>query len=166
MSETRHFPLSVAARGELHSSGSQPAVQARSDGDEQLGEPAEPAGGSASPLDDAEPSPAAEEERRGDQHLAASTGDWEQEVHATSDSEGCEEPALTNGVDTELGAGGEAARLQPRDGSAPSPGSVDSGEEGSPAPQARSQALGKVLLHGFLGYSGALSADEPEEQLG
>uniref|UniRef100_A0A8C3L0V6 Pleckstrin and Sec7 domain containing 2 n=1 Tax=Chrysolophus pictus TaxID=9089 RepID=A0A8C3L0V6_CHRPC len=166
MSESRHFPLSVADRSELHSSGSQPAVQARSDGDEQLGEPAEPASGRDSPPDDAEPSPAADEERRGDQHLAASTGEWEQEVHAASNSEGCEEPALTNGVDAELGAGREAARLQPRDGSVPSPGSVDSGEEGSPGPQTRSQALSKALLHGFLGSSGALSADEPEEQLG
>uniref|UniRef100_A0A8C9EXB9 Pleckstrin and Sec7 domain containing 2 n=1 Tax=Pavo cristatus TaxID=9049 RepID=A0A8C9EXB9_PAVCR len=166
MSESRHFPLSVAARSELHSSGSQAAVQARSDEDEQLGQPAEPASGRASPLDDAEPSPAADEERRGDQQLAASTGEWEQEVRATSNSEGCEELALTNGVDTELGAGGEAARLQPRDSSVPSPGSVDSGEEGSPGPQARSQALSKVLLRGFLGSSGALSADEPEEQIG
>ncbi|XP_040502973.1 PH and SEC7 domain-containing protein 2 isoform X3 [Gallus gallus] len=166
MSESRHFPLSVAARSELHSSGSQPTVQAHSDGDEQLGQPAEPASGRASPLDDAEPSPSADEEHHGDQHLAASTGEWEQEVHATSNSEGCKELALTNGVDVELGAGGEEVRLQPPDGSVPSPGSVDSGEEGSPGPQARSQALSKVLLHGFLGSAGALSADEPEEQLG
>lgn len=165
MSESRHFPLSVAARSELHSSGSQPTVQAHSDGDEQLGQPAEPASGRASPLDDAEPSPSADEEHHGDQHLAASTGEWEQEVHATSNSEGCKELALTNGVDVELGAGGEEVRLQPPDGSVPSPGSVDSGEEGSPGPQARSQALSKVLLHGFLGSSEALSADEPEEQL-
>ncbi|OXB60318.1 hypothetical protein ASZ78_007917 [Callipepla squamata] len=163
MSESGHVPLSVAACSKLHSSGSQPAVQAHSDGDEQLGQPAEPASGRPSPLDDAEPSPAAEEERLGDQHLAALTGEWEKEVHGTSN---CEEPVLANGVDTELGTGEEAARLQPRDGSVPSPSSVDSGEGGSPGPPARSQALSKVLLHGFLGSSGTLSADEPEEQLG
>ncbi|XP_065590467.1 PH and SEC7 domain-containing protein 2 isoform X2 [Cyrtonyx montezumae] len=162
MSESGHVPLSVAACSELHSSGLQPAVQARSDGDE-LGQPAEPASGRPSPLDDAEPSPAAEEECLGDQHLAASMGEWEKEVHATSN---CEEPVLANGVDTELGTGEEAARLQPRDGSVPSPSSVDSGEGGSPGPPARSQALSKVLLHGFLGSSGTLSADEPDEQLG
>ncbi|OXB74258.1 UNVERIFIED_CONTAM: hypothetical protein H355_011710 [Colinus virginianus] len=163
MSESGHVPLSVAACSKLHSSGSQPAVQARSDGDEQLSQPAEPASGRPSPLDDAKPSPAAEEERLGDQHLAASTGEWEKEVHGTSN---CEEPVLANGVDTELGTGEEAARLQPRDGSVPSPSSVDSGEGGSPGPPARSQALSKVLLHGFLGSSGTLSADEPEEPLG
>ncbi|XP_042692369.1 PH and SEC7 domain-containing protein 2 [Centrocercus urophasianus] len=166
MSESRHFPSSVAARSELHSSGSQPAVRARSDGDEQLGEPAEPASGRAGPPGDAEPSPAAVEERRGDRRLAASTGEREREARATSNGQGREEPALTNGVGAELGEGGEAARLRPRDGGVPSPGSVDSGEEGSPGPQARSRALGKVLLHGFLGSSGALSADEPEEPLG
>uniref|UniRef100_A0A8C2TK19 Pleckstrin and Sec7 domain containing 2 n=1 Tax=Coturnix japonica TaxID=93934 RepID=A0A8C2TK19_COTJA len=162
MSESRHCPLSAAARSELHSS--QPAVQTHSDGDEQLGQPAEPASGTASPLDDAEPGPAVDELRLGDQHLAASTGEWEREERAKSDGQGCEEPALTNGVDTELG--GEAAGLQPRDGSAPSPSSVDSGEESSPGPQARSRALSKELLRGLLGSSGALSIDEPEEQLG
>ncbi|XP_072204329.1 PH and SEC7 domain-containing protein 2 isoform X2 [Excalfactoria chinensis] len=193
MSESGHVPLSVAARSELHSSASQPAVQTHSHGDEQLGQPAEPASGTASPLHDAEPSPAADEERLGDQHrlgdqynlgdqyhlgdqhrlgdqhLAALTGEWELEARSKSEGEGCEELALTNGVDTELvdtELGGEAAGLQPRDGSVPSPSSVDSGEESSPGPQARSRALSKVLLRGLLGSSGALSVDEPEEQLG
>lgn len=164
------FPLSVASSSELHSSGSQPAVQACSDGDEQLGQPPEPASRKASPLHDAEPSQGADGVRRGsgDKHLAASVGDGEQGSGADtpSDSEGCEGPALDNGVDEELGAGGEAVRLQQQDSSVPSPSSVDSGERGSLAPEARIQALGKLHLHGFLGSSEMLSSNEAEDQLG
>ncbi|XP_047907458.1 PH and SEC7 domain-containing protein 2 isoform X3 [Anser cygnoides] len=170
MSESRHFPLSVASSSELHSSGSQPAVQACSDGDEQLGQPPEPASRKASPPDDAEPGQGADGVRRGcgDKHLAASVGAKEKgsEAYTPSDSEGCVGPALDNGVDAELSAGGEAVRLQQQDSSVPSPSSVDSGERGSLAPEARIQALGKLHLHGFLGSSEMLSSNETEDQLG
>uniref|UniRef100_A0A8B9I810 Pleckstrin and Sec7 domain containing 2 n=1 Tax=Anser brachyrhynchus TaxID=132585 RepID=A0A8B9I810_9AVES len=169
MSESRHFPLSVASSSELHSSGSQPAVQACSDGDEQLGQPPEPASRKASPPDDAEPGQGADGVRRGcgDKHLAASVGAKEKgsEAYTLSDSEGCVGPALDNGVDAELSAGGEAVRLQQQDSSVPSPSSVDSGERGSLAPEARIQALGKLHLHGFLGSSEMLSSNETEDQL-
>ncbi|XP_040429146.1 PH and SEC7 domain-containing protein 2 isoform X3 [Cygnus olor] len=169
MSESRHFPLSVASSSELHSSGSQPAVQACSDGDEQLGQPLEPASRKASPPDDAEPGQGADGVRRGcgDKHLAASVGAKKgSEAYTPSDSEGCVGPALDNGVDAELSAGGEAVRLQQQDSSVPSPSSVDSRERGSLAPEARIQALGKLHLHGFLGSSEMLSSNETEDQLG
>ncbi|XP_035194209.1 PH and SEC7 domain-containing protein 2 isoform X2 [Oxyura jamaicensis] len=170
MSESRHFPLSEASSSELHSSGSQPAVQACSDGDEQLGQPPEPASRKASPPDDAEPGQGADGVRQGcgDKHLAASAGAGEQgsEASTPSDSEGCEGPALDNGVDAELSAGGEAVSLQQQDSSVPSPSSVDSGERESLAPEARIQALGKLHLHGFLGSSEMLSSNETEDQLG
>ncbi|KFV12432.1 hypothetical protein N340_04556, partial [Tauraco erythrolophus] len=75
MSENSNFPRSAADRCEPHSSGSQPAALACSDGDERLSQPPEPASGTASPRDDAEPSRGAEAERggQGDEHLEAVT---------------------------------------------------------------------------------------------
>ncbi|XP_009696752.1 PREDICTED: PH and SEC7 domain-containing protein 2-like, partial [Cariama cristata] len=174
MSKNSHFPWSTADRCELHSSGSQPAALACDDGDEQLSQPAEPASGRASPWDDAQPSRGAEGERggQGDEHLEAATEPGERQgeqgpgTGAASESSREDGPVLVNGVDTELAAGREQTPLQQRDGSVPSRSSTDSGERGSPSQEIPSEALSKERWHGVLGSSEALSADEPEDQLG
>lgn len=173
MSENNHFPQSAAGRQEPHSSGSQPAALACSDGDEPLGQPPEPASGRASPQGDAQPSRGTERESegQGDQHLdtAAELGERQGErgpgTDAASRSSRKDGPALANGVDAELAAGQEQAPLQPWDGVVPRQSSTDSGERGSPT-LAPSGALSKERCHGVLGSLEALSADEPEEQLG
>ncbi|XP_019327825.1 PREDICTED: PH and SEC7 domain-containing protein 2 [Aptenodytes forsteri] len=174
MSKNSHFPWSATDRQELHSSGSQPAVLACSDGDEQLSQPLEPASGRASPQDDAQPSRGAEGERggQGDEHLEAAAelgkrqGEQGPGTDAASESGRKDRPALVNGVDAELAAGREQTPLQQRDGGVPSRSSTDSGERGSPTQEIPSQALSKEQCHGVLGSLEALSADEPEEQLG
>ncbi|KAM6055266.1 PH and SEC7 domain-containing protein 2 isoform 3-T12 [Theristicus caerulescens] len=174
MSENSHFPWSAADRQELHSSGSQPAVLACSDGDEQLSQPPEPASGRASPQDNAQPSRGAEGERgdQGDEHLEATAelderqGEQGPGTDAASKS-GCKDgPVLANGVDAELATGREQMPLQQRDGNVPSQSSMDSGEGGSPTQEIPSKALSKERCQGILGSSEALSADKPEEQLG
>ncbi|XP_076206245.1 PH and SEC7 domain-containing protein 2 isoform X1 [Aptenodytes patagonicus] len=174
MSKNSHFPWSATDRQELHSSGSQPAVLACSDGDEQLSQPLEPASGRASPQDDAQPSRGVEGERggQGDEHLEAAAelgkrqGEQGRGTDAASESGRKDRPALVNGVDAELAAGREQTPLQQRDGGVPSRSSTDSGERGSPTQEIPSQALSKEQCHGVLGSLEALSADEPEEQLG
>ena len=174
MSENSHFPWSAADCCELHSSGSQLAALACSNGDEHLSQAPEPASGRASPWDDAQPSRGAEGERggQGDEHLEAATelgerqGEQGPGTGAASES-GCEDgPALANGVDTELAVGQEQMPLQQQDGSVPSRSSTDLGERGSPSQEIPSEALSKERWHSVLGSSEALSADEPEEQLG
>ncbi|XP_029853881.1 PH and SEC7 domain-containing protein 2 isoform X1 [Aquila chrysaetos chrysaetos] len=174
MSENSHFPWSAADCCELHSSGSQPAVLACSDGDEQLSQPPESASGRASPRVDAQPSQGVEGERggQGDEHLEATTEPGERQgergpgTGATSESSREDGPALANGVDAELTVGREQTPLQQRDGGVPSRSSTDSGERGSPSQEIPSEALSKERWHSVLGSSEALSADEPEEQLG
>lgn len=174
MSKNSHFPWSAADRQELHSSGSQPAALACSDGDEQLSQPLEPASGRASPQDDAQPSRGAEGERggQGDEHLEAAAelgkrqGEQGPGTDAASESGRKDGPALVNGVDAELAAGREQTPLQQRDGGLPSQSSTDSGERGSPTQEIPSKALSKEQCHSVLGSLEALSADESEEQLG
>ncbi|XP_010081782.1 PREDICTED: PH and SEC7 domain-containing protein 2-like, partial [Pterocles gutturalis] len=174
MSENSHFPWSDADRCELHSSGSQPAALAWSDRDEQLSQAAEPASGRASPWDDAQPSRGADWEHRGqgDERLEASTEPSERQgvrglgTGTASESSREDGPALVNGVDTELTAGREQTSLLQRDIGVPSQSSVDSGERGSPTQEITSKALSRERWHDILGSSEALSADEPEEQLG
>ncbi|XP_052672537.1 PH and SEC7 domain-containing protein 2 isoform X4 [Harpia harpyja] len=174
MSENSHFPWSAADCCELHSSGSQPAVLACSDGDEQLSQPPESASGRASPRVDAQPSQGVEGERggQGDEHLEATTEAGERQgergpgTGATSESSREDGPALANGVDAELTVAREQTPLQQRDGGVPSRSSTDSGERGSPSQEIPSEALSKERWHSVLGSSEALSADEPEEQLG
>lgn len=174
MSENSHFPWSAADCCELHSSGSQPAVLACSDGDEQLSQPPESASGRASPRVDAQPSQGVEGERgaQGDEHLEATTepgerqGERGPETGATSESSREDGLALANGVDAELIVGREQTPLQQRDGGVPSRSSTDSGERGSPSQEIPNEALSKERWHSVLGSSEALSADEPEEQLG
>ncbi|KAF1549856.1 hypothetical protein FQV20_0016818, partial [Eudyptula albosignata] len=109
MSKNSHFPWSAADRQELHSSGSQPAALACSDGDKQLSQPLEPASGRASPQDDAQPSRGAEGERggQGDEHLEAAAelgkrqGEQGPGTDAASESGRKDGPALVNGVDAE-----------------------------------------------------------------
>ncbi|XP_050761383.1 PH and SEC7 domain-containing protein 2 [Gymnogyps californianus] len=174
MSENSHFPWSAADCCELHSSGSQLAALACSNGDEQLSQAPEPASGRASPWDDAQPSRGAEGEHggQGDERLEAATelgerqGEQGPGTGAASES-GCEDrPALANGVDTELAVGQEQMPLQQQDGGVPSRSSTDLGERGSPSQEIPSEALSKERWHSVLGSSEALSADEPEEQLG
>ncbi|XP_068273307.1 PH and SEC7 domain-containing protein 2 isoform X3 [Nyctibius grandis] len=174
MSENSPFPCCAADRQELHSSGSQPAALARSDGDEQFSQAREPASGRASPRDDAQPSRGAEGEQGGqrDQHLeaAAELGERQGEqgpgADAASESGHEDGPALANGMDTGLAVGLEQTLLQQQDGGVPSQSSTDLGERGSPTLDIPSKALSKERCHGVLGSSEALSADEPEEQLG
>ncbi|XP_010564275.1 PREDICTED: PH and SEC7 domain-containing protein 2 [Haliaeetus leucocephalus] len=174
MSENSHFPWSAADCCELHSSGSQPAVLACSDGDEQLSQPPESASGRASPRVDAQPSQGVEGERggQGDEHLEATTEPGESQgergpgTGATSESSHEDGPALANGVDAELIVGREQTPLQQRDGGVPSRNSTDLGERGSPSQEIPSEALSNERWHSVLGSSEALSADEPEEQLG
>ncbi|XP_069629036.1 PH and SEC7 domain-containing protein 2 isoform X5 [Haliaeetus albicilla] len=174
MSENSHFPWSAADCCELHSSGSQPAVLACSDGDEQLSQPPESASGRASPRVDAQPSQGVEGERggQGDEHLEATTEPGESQgergpgTGATSESSHEDGPALANGVDAELIVGREQTPLQQRDGGVPSRSSTDLGERGSPSQEIPSEALSNERWHSVLGSSEALSADEPEEQLG
>ncbi|XP_053935645.1 PH and SEC7 domain-containing protein 2 isoform X2 [Cuculus canorus] len=174
MSENNHFPWSAADHSELHSSGSEPATLACSDGDEQLSQAPEPASGRASPWDDAQPSRGVEGEREGegDEQLEASVEpgktQGEQGLGTTTAREsGCKDrPVLANGVDKELAAGQEQTLLQQWDGGVPSPSSVDSGERGSPTQEIPRKVLSKERWHSVLGSSEALSADEAEEQLG
>ncbi|XP_054244885.1 PH and SEC7 domain-containing protein 2 [Indicator indicator] len=166
MSENGHVPCSVAADGcDLHSSGSQPTAPAAGDGDEQPGRLAEPASGTATPRRGAQPSPAADGEPggQGGQHLAAVTEPGERQgeqglgTGVGSESSPGEEPMLANGVDVEL---------EQHDGGAASPGGTEPAERSSPSPERPGQALSKERWHSVLGSSEALSADEPEEQLG
>ncbi|XP_075622660.1 PH and SEC7 domain-containing protein 2 isoform X3 [Balearica regulorum gibbericeps] len=174
MSENSHFPWSVADRQELHSSGSKLATLACSDGDEQLSQPPEPASGRASPRDDAQPSRGAEGQHRGqgNEHLqaAAELGERQGEqgpgTDSTSESGREDRPVLANGMDAELAVGQEQMPLQQQDGSMPSQSSMDSGEKDSPAQEIPSEAISKERWHSVLGFSEALSAEEPEEQLG
>lgn len=167
MSENSHFPWSAADCCELHSSGSQPAMLACGGGEEQLSQPPQPASGRASPCDDAQPSRGAEGERggQGDEHLDASAelGEGQGAQGLGTDADG---PALANSADAELAAGQERTSLQQRDSNVPSQSCVDSGERGSPSQDIPSEILSKERWHSVLGSSEALSADEPEEQLG
>ncbi|KAM6408794.1 PH and SEC7 domain-containing protein 2 [Rhynochetos jubatus] len=171
MSENSHFPWSAADRQELHSSGSQPAALACSDGDEQRSQPAEPASGRASPQDDAQPPRGARGERegQGDEHLeeAAELGEGQGELGPgteTASETGREDrPSLANGVDAELAEGPEQTPPQQRDGGVPRRSSTDSGQRGSPTQEILGEAVSKQWCHGVLGSSEALSA---EEQLG
>ncbi|KAM7101066.1 PH and SEC7 domain-containing protein 2 [Ciconia maguari] len=174
MSKNSHFPWSATDCQDLHSSGSQPAELACSDGDEQLSQPAEPASRRGSTRDDAQPSRGAEGECRGqeDEHLevTAELGERQGEqglgTDAASESSLKDRPVLTNSVDAELAVGQEQTPLQQRDGGVPSQSSTDLGERGSPTQEIPSNALSKERCHGVLGSSEALSAGEPEEQLG
>ncbi|KAM6055971.1 PH and SEC7 domain-containing protein 2 isoform 3-T5 [Chlamydotis macqueenii] len=174
MSESSPIPWSAADRCELHSSGLQPATLACSDGAEQLSQTPEPASSSASPWDDAQPFQRAEGERRGQggEHLEASAEPgWRQGeqglgTDAASDSSHEDEPALANGMNTELATGQEQTPLQQQDGGVPGRSSVDLGKRGSPTQKVPSEALSKERWHSVLGSSETLSADEPEEQLG
>ncbi|NWH61618.1 PSD2 protein, partial [Geococcyx californianus] len=174
MSENSHFPWSAADRCELHSSGSELATLACSDGDEQLSQAPEPASGRASPWDDAQPSRGPQGECGGqrEEHLeeVVQPGEsWgEQGLGTTTASKsGCKDrPVLANSVDTELAAAQEQTLLQQRDGSMPGPSSVDLGERGSPTQEITREALSKERWHSVLGSSEALSGDEAEEQLG
>ncbi|XP_064886242.1 PH and SEC7 domain-containing protein 2 isoform X1 [Columba livia] len=173
MSENSHFPWSAADCCELHSSGSQPAMLACGGGEEQLSLP-QPASGTASPWDDAQPSPGAEGEcgGQGDEHLEASAEPGEAQgarglgTDAASESGGEDGPALANSTDTELAAGQEQTLPQQWDINVPNQSCVDTGERGSPRQEVPSEALSKEGWHSVLGSSEALSADEPEEQLG
>ncbi|XP_074739951.1 PH and SEC7 domain-containing protein 2 isoform X2 [Strix uralensis] len=174
MSENSHFPQSAADRCELPSTGSQLAVLACVDGDEQISQPPEPASGRASPYDGAQPSRGTERERggRGDEHLEAATepgereGEREPGTGTSHESSGEDGLALANGMGTGPAAGQERTPPQQRDGGVPSRSSTDSGESGSPSQEIPSEALSKERWRGILGSSEALSADEPEEQLG
>ncbi|XP_009979301.1 PREDICTED: PH and SEC7 domain-containing protein 2-like [Tauraco erythrolophus] len=173
MSENSNFPRSAADRCEPHSSGSQPAALACSDGDERLSQPPEPASGTASPRDDAEPSRGAEAERggQGDEHLEAVT---EPGQIAASRIPRARSPPPWPAA---MGMSGSASRRSLPAGQ-PAPGMMLS----PPEEQRRSagargmniwkrqeiprEALSKERWHSVLGSSEALSADEPEEQLG
>ncbi|XP_064527603.1 PH and SEC7 domain-containing protein 2 isoform X1 [Pseudopipra pipra] len=172
MSESGPVPWSAGREEcEPHSPGSQPSC---SDGDEQLGQPPEPASGRASPRhDDAQPSRA--EGERGaprDEHLEAVTEPGErhseqgQGTGAASESAPEDGAVLANGVDTALVTGPEQPPRQQRDGDIPSRSSPDLGERGSPSPEIPRGALSKERWHSVLGSSEALSADEAEEQFG
>ncbi|XP_064017439.1 PH and SEC7 domain-containing protein 2 isoform X2 [Pogoniulus pusillus] len=163
MSQSGPFPCPAAADGcQPHSSGSQPTAPASGDGDEQ---PAEPASGAASPRHGAQPSPAADGEPggQGGQHLAAVTEPGERQGEqglgpgVSSESGPGDEPALADGA---------AAEPEQQDAAAASPSRTEPGERGTAGPGAPGQALSKERWHSVLGSSEALSADEPDEQLG
>ncbi|KAJ7427016.1 PH and SEC7 domain-containing protein 2 [Willisornis vidua] len=168
MSESSPVPWSAEDECEPHSSGSPPAPLSCSDADEQLGQPAEPASGRASPPHDAQPS-RAEGERGGprDEHLEAVTepGEQAQGTDAASDSVREDGAGLANGVDTALVTGREQPPQQ-EDGDIPSRSSPDLEERGSPSLEIPSEALSKERWHSVLGSSEALSADEADEQFG
>lgn len=157
MSEPGPLPWSAADESEPHSPGSQPAL---SDGDEQPGQPAEPASGRASPRHDAQPAPAEGEQR--DQHLEAVTEAGERLGEQGQGPGRADGAGLPNGLDTALAAG----RERPQDGDTPGPSSPELGNSGSPRPERASGALSKERWHSVLGSSEALSADEAEEPFG
>ncbi|XP_074772180.1 PH and SEC7 domain-containing protein 2 isoform X3 [Athene noctua] len=165
MSENSHFPQPAADGCELPSAGSQPAVLACADGDEPLSQPPEPASGRASPCDGAQPSRGTERERggRGHEHLEAATGPGGREGAREAGTGTTHE---SGGEDGLAGAGRERTPPRQRDGGVPSRGSTDAAESGSPRQEIPSGALSTERWCGILGSSEALSADEPEEQLG
>ncbi|NXP79128.1 PSD2 protein, partial [Ramphastos sulfuratus] len=154
MSQSGLFSCPAAADGcEPPCSGCQPAAPGSADEEEQ---PGEPAAGAASPRRGARPSPAAPEE----QHLAAVTEPSERQgrqgLRTGSESGAGDGAALADG----------AAAQQQQEGAAGSPGRSEPGQRGTPSPGAAGEALGEERWHSVLGSAEALSADEPEEQLG